>query len=106
MSIESLNEAGGCRIRIDDELTLYTASLFARTLNEALVANRSVAIDLTGVTEIDCAGLQILLMARKEALLRNRVVRFIGQNPVVLECLHLMNLSNFFKFETTRPLAA
>ena len=106
MSIETVNEASGCCIRINDELTLSTASLFARTLNEALESNRSVAIDLTGVTDIDCAGLQILLMARKEALLRNRVVRFIGHNPVVMECLHMMNLINFFKFEPTPRIAS
>ena len=106
MSIDILNESGNCRIRIDDELTIYTAGVVNATIRDALAANDSVAIDLTGVTEIDTAGLQILLVARKEALLRNRAVSFIGHNRIVIDCLRLMNLSNFFKFETPTLIAA
>lgn len=106
MSIDVLKEHTGCRIRIDDELTIYTASVVNSTIRDALAANDSVAIDLTGVTEIDTAGLQILLMARKEAALRQRAVSFIGHNRAVIDCLHLMNLSNFFNFEAPAALAA
>lgn len=106
MSIDILNEQGSCRIRIEDELTIYTAGIANTTIRDALITHERVTIDVSGVTEIDTAGLQILLVARKEALLRNRAVSFIGQNRMVLECLRLMNLSNFFKFETPATLAA
>lgn len=105
MSIDVINEPGRCLIRIDGELTIYTAGLANSTIGESLAANQSVAIDLTGVTEIDTAGLQILLVARKEAMLRERAVSFIGHNRIVIECLRLMNLVNFFKFETSTALA-
>jgi len=106
MSIDILNEQDSCRIRIDNELTIYTANEVNTTIRDALAANSSVAIDLTGVTEIDTAGLQILLVARKEAILRDRKVRFIGHNHVVIDCLRLMNLANFFQFEAQSALAA
>jgi anti-anti-sigma factor len=106
MSIDVIKEKDCCRIRIDDELTIYTASTANATIRDALAANESVAIDLSGVTEIDTAGLQILLVARKEAILRDRKVSFIGHNRIVIECLRLMNLANFFKFETPAVLAA
>lgn len=106
MSIDVIKEKDSCRIRIDDELTIYTAGIASTTISDALAANHSVAIDLSGVSEIDTAGLQILLVARKEALLRDRKVSFIGHNRIVIECLRLMNLSNFFKFEESLPLAA
>lgn len=106
MGIEIHNEAGCCQIRIEDELTIYTASAVAAAISTALNSHASVAIDLSGVSEIDTAGLQILLVARKEALLHERQVRFIGQNRVVLEALQLMNLINFFTFEAAAAQAA
>lgn len=106
MSIDVHQDPAGCHIRIDDELTIYTASVVNSAIRDALAANDKVAIDLTGVTEIDTAGLQILLMARKEAALRQRAVRFLGHNPAVIDCLRLMNLSNFFNFEAPAALAA
>lgn len=106
MGIEIHNEAGCCHIRIEDELTIYTASAVAAAVSTALNSHASIGIDLSGVTEIDTAGLQILLVARKEALLHERQVRFIGQNRVVLEALQLMNLINFFTFEAAAAQAA
>lgn len=106
MSIDVINETGGCRIRIADELTIYTAGNVTTTIRAALAANDNIAIDLSGVTEIDTAGLQILLVARKEAMLGNRAVSFVGRNRVVIEHLQLMNLANFFTFEAPTALAA
>jgi anti-anti-sigma factor len=106
MSIDVINESGRCRVRIEDELTIYTAGQATGAIRAALAANANVAIDVGGVTEIDTAGLQILLVARKEAMLKNRAVSFVGQNRVVSECLQLMNLANFFQFEAPAALAA
>lgn len=106
MSIYVHTEAGGCHIRIEDELSIYTASAVTATLCEAIAAHDRIAIDLSGVTEIDTAGLQILLVARKEALLRHRELSFVGQSRVVLEGLHLMNLINFFTFDAAAAQAA
>jgi len=106
MTIDVFTENRHCRIRIEEELTIYTASVVGATIRDAMASHDSVAIDLTGVTEIDTAGLQLLLVAKKEALLRQRLVKFIGHNRVIAECLLLVNLANFFKFEAPAEMAA
>jgi len=106
MTVDLINENGRCRVRIEDELTVYTASMISESIRDALADHEVVAIDLAGVSEIDTAGLQMLLVAKKEAALRNREVSFIGHNNVVMECLRLVNLASFFKFEAAAAQAA
>ena len=48
------------------------------------------------VTEIDSAGLQLLVAAKLEALIRDKQLHFVGHSKPVLEVLDLCDLGGFF----------
>ncbi|HET9107443.1 MAG TPA: STAS domain-containing protein [Steroidobacteraceae bacterium] len=81
-------------IRIEGEMTIYSASACNTRLMAALLrrSGRPAAIDLSRVTEIDTAGLQILLMARRVAAVRGGSVALIDPSPPARELLELCGL--------------
>jgi anti-anti-sigma factor len=71
-----------------------------------------LALDLAGVTFIDCAGLTVLLATRRRAQLEEGSVRIIRASPRVLRVISLLGLETAFALgpqvlpEVIRPLAA
>lgn len=53
-------------------------------------------VDLSGVTEIDSAGLQLMLMAKREAAILGKEVRFVRHSDPVLELIDLCALAGQF----------
>jgi anti-anti-sigma factor len=62
-------ECSGGRVRIEGDMTIFTAAELKSALAEALASNETASeLDLSQVTEFDSAGLQIVLAAlRKRA---------------------------------------
>lgn len=83
-------------IAIDGELTIYTALELKDTLLAGLSAGDELELDLSGVGEIDAAGLQLLVMIKQQATDLNKTLRITGHSPVVLELLNLSGLAGFF----------
>ncbi|AGX86457.1 STAS domain-containing protein [Candidatus Symbiobacter mobilis] len=80
-------------LRIEGELTIYRAM----ELKTALLPNPPLTeIDLSGVTEIDTAGVQLLMLAKKTALAEHRKLRLMGHSPPVLEVFELLNIAAYF----------
>jgi anti-anti-sigma factor len=52
-------------IRIRGDMTIYNAALVKDALFAALQGVTDVRIDLSGVSEVDTTGLQVLLMAHR-----------------------------------------
>lgn len=50
------------------------------------------SLDLAGVTEIDAAGLQLLLVARRAARLQGRTLTIVAASPVVRTMFTLCRL--------------
>lgn len=80
-------------IGIKGEFNIYTAAALQQLLLDALNAGSKVEIDLSDVGEMDCAGLQLLIAARREAARQGKPIHISGSNPVVLELLELCALS-------------
>ena len=96
MSAESCDGARGPILAFNGELTIYTAVESRKRLLEALAGEGAVEVDLSGVTEIDSAGLQLLIMAKKEANLAGRGIRFVNHSSPVVELIDLCDLGRFF----------
>jgi anti-anti-sigma factor len=64
-----------------------------------------LALDLTGVTFIDCAGINVLLAARRRAHLEDGWLRVIGASPRVQRVLALTRLHHVL-MPTALPDAA
>jgi anti-sigma B factor antagonist len=84
------------RIAIDGELTIYRAADLKVTVLEALRKTRVLEIDLSGVTELDTAGLQVLMLAKQAAAADQRELRLLQHSPAVVEIFEMLDLVAFF----------
>lgn len=81
-------------VRIEGEMTIYHASSLKERLVGALGGGTdpSPRLDLSRVTEIDTAGLQLILMARRLARARGRSLAVVEASPPVADLLRLCGL--------------
>jgi anti-sigma B factor antagonist len=79
---------------IEGELTLGRARELKDSLLLRLSRAQVLEVDLAGVTLIDTAGLQLLLMARREARAMGREVRLVSPSPAVLSVFELIGLAS------------
>jgi len=83
-------------LRIEGELTIYRAVELKQVLLAAVAANEAVEVDLSQVSEFDSAGLQLLLLAKREAGATGRSLRLVDHSPAVVEVLELFDLAAHF----------
>ncbi|MFS2005390.1 STAS domain-containing protein [Duganella sp. CT11-25] len=84
------------RIAIDGEMTIYRAADLKITVLEALRKTRVLEIDLSGITELDTAGLQVLMLAKQAAAADQRELRLLRHSPAVMEIFQMLDLVAFF----------
>ena len=80
-------------LRLEGELTIFRAMELKPVL---LRTPPPSEIDLSGVTELDTAGVQLLMLAKKTAQTEGRTLRLIGHSPAVLEVFELLNVAAYF----------
>lgn len=96
MAITVTMDEGLCRIAIDGEMTIFVAQELRDALLEPLAASQDIEVDLSAVSEIDAAGLQLMVMAKLETIIQHKTLRFSGHSAPVQEILDLSNLASFF----------
>jgi len=74
-------------LQLEGDLTIYTAMQAKERLAAALAEGDDLAMDLAAVTEIDAAGLQLLLLVRRETQAAGRGLRLTGCSSAVAEML-------------------
>lgn len=86
------------RLTLEGDLTIYEASLHKARLQAALeqADEGGLEMDLSKVAEIDTAGLQILLLARRESLRLQQPLRITGANAAVRDVIGFCRLDDFF----------
>jgi len=87
---------GLSRITVIGEMTIYNAMALKDQLLPALEQCETVEMNLVGVSEIDSAGLQLLLLLKTEAAARNKTLSITSHSPAVLDILDLCDLEGFF----------
>lgn len=95
--------------RIAGELSIYRAAELCDALKTALAGvagGQELEVDLSEVTEMDSAGVQLLMAAKKTARACGREVRLTGRSPAVDEVLEALRLGPHFADVSTSPLAA
>jgi anti-sigma B factor antagonist len=55
-----------------------------------------IEFDLSDVTELDSAGVQLLLLAKRTAAARGMKLELVGQSAAVLRTLELLHLAGHF----------
>lgn len=78
---------------LDGELTIMTVSEQNQRLQALLTGDTAVAVDLSGITEIDTSGLQVLLLAQREAERIGVPLQFHSPSDAVRAVLDLTGLA-------------
>lgn len=86
------------RLALEGELTIYRAAELKARLLEPLQDAGAVSldIDLSRVTELDSSGLQLLMLARRQALAQGGALRLVDHSPAVREVFDLLDLAGQF----------
>lgn len=94
ISIETSN--GVCHVRVVGEMTIYHAAKMKEELLPCLELGAELEINLSEVSEMDTAGFQLLLLAKRVATAGGKPMRLTEHSPATLEVLDLLNMASFF----------
>lgn len=79
-------------LAVEGELSIYRAAELKAALLDALAAGEALELDLSKVTEMDSAGVQLVLLAAREAKAAGRRFGIAARSPQVDEVLQLCGL--------------
>ena len=85
-----------CSVVIDGAMTIYDAVANKNALLEALSATAELEIDLARVTEMDTAGVQLLVLVKREAQKAGKALRLAAHSQASLDVLDRYNLGGYF----------
>jgi len=87
---------------IEGELTVFTAHALKAQLMQALAdAGPALQLELSGVSEVDGAGVQLLLATLREARQRGAALDLIAAPPQLTEALRLIDVAGEFAGRAT-----
>lgn len=84
------------RLTLDLDLTIYHAEAQKEQLLAAIARSPLLELDLSQVTAIDSAGVQLLMLAKREAQALDQTLSLIGHSPAVQELFNFFNLAGYF----------
>jgi anti-sigma B factor antagonist len=88
--------SSSCRVEVTKDLTIYHAAQLKEALLAPLARAEGIELDLSRVEEIDSAGMQLLVLLKREAADAGKYLRLVGHSPAVLNVFDLYNLAGFF----------
>jgi two-component system chemotaxis sensor kinase CheA len=84
------------RLSVKEDMTIYNAPGQKQQFLSALAQTASLELDLHAITEMDAAGLQLLLLLKREAVQQGRNLSLINHGPRVLQVIDFCNLGGTF----------
>lgn len=92
MSVEEMQKV----MLTPQEMTIYEALQLQSQFLEALSNYQQIEVNLANVSEIDSAGIQLMIALKKDALLQQKSLLFTAHSPEVIALLDLFNMTQFF----------
>lgn len=83
-------------LTIVGEMTIYQAAQQHGEIQAALREQGRLEINLAGVTELDTAGVQVLMMAKRTAQAGGHSLHLVAHSPAVQEVFELLRVASFF----------
>lgn len=98
MSIRIKREKNLVQLFPEGEMTIYQATELMGALLDGISGDneQEIEIDLSGVTEMDTAGFQLLVMTKREAVDRNKTLRLVSHGAATLEIMDMYNMASYF----------
>ncbi len=90
--MDQAQRADPVRLDWSGPATIYEAVQLREQLLAALQAQRDLQLDLCAVDEIDTAGIQLLVLAQREAQASGRRCEVVAASAVVREAVNLYGL--------------
>ncbi|HPU80179.1 STAS domain-containing protein [Accumulibacter sp.] len=91
-----MNVPTASRLALREDMTIYQAQAQKEQLLAALAATEDLELDLSGVGEMDTAGLQLLLLLKREVLQQGKQLKIISHSPNVQRLFDFCNLVGVF----------
>lgn len=83
-------------LSLSDDLTIYHALEQKQVLLDALATSQELELDLSQVGEMDTAGLQLLVLLKKEAQRAGKQVRIVAHSQAVSALIDFCNMAAEF----------
>lgn len=97
MNVEvSVAADGGCRLTVAGEVNIYAAAEFKDRVDEKVAGCTALEMDLSGVSELDTTGVQVLMAMKHQCSAEERELRLVSHSPAVLDVFELYGLDRFF----------
>ena len=85
------------------DLTIYTAAECCAQLRSLIGAHTNIELDLSDVSEIDTAGVQLLIQARRESEAHGKSMQLVSPSPAVQEIVQLLQLHELLSVPSGEP---
>jgi anti-anti-sigma factor len=96
LQIESATLEDKATLRLEGELTIYSVAEARGQLEAALDQHPSLHLNLSGVEELDTAGVQLLVWIKQEAKRRGKQLVLSAHSPAVVEVFDLLQVAGLF----------
>jgi anti-sigma B factor antagonist len=83
-------------LKLTGILTIYTVSQARCEIPTRMAKHKAQILDLSGVEELDTAGVQLLLWLKRDAASRGFTLTLVHHPPAVVEILDLLKLTATF----------
>ncbi len=97
MSVEVMKDGNKSSVSIDAEMTICRAAALKKEIFEDMEWGDAVSFDLSRVSEMDTSGFQLLVMAQKEAALKNCVFSIKAHSAATSAVIELFNMKERFE---------
>lgn len=84
------------RLAITQDLTIYQAGELKETLMRSVDSHPALELDLSQVSQIDTAGIQLLMLAKRECQKHGKTLSIVAHSPAVHELMDFYNIAGFF----------
>ncbi|MDY0013595.1 MAG: STAS domain-containing protein [Rhodocyclaceae bacterium] len=87
---------GAGRLTLDGDMTIYQAAQIKQALLDGVQSRQVLELDLSQVGEMDTAGFQLLVMAKRESERLGHALRIVAHSPGVGDVLGFYNMDAYF----------
>jgi anti-anti-sigma factor len=84
------------QLLVGQDFTIYNAAKYKEDYLSQLSLSQGLEVDLAQVEEIDSAGLQILMLLKREADATGKALQLVNHSRAVVEVFELLDLAGYF----------
>lgn len=96
MATSERQNNGHTNLALEGEMTIYRAAEIRQQLLPLFDGAQAIEVDLSRISVIDASGLQLMLAAKLESIVRDVPLSFTGHSIAVQEVFDLCDIGGFF----------